>query len=105
MGFLGDIMPAATRLNDNSTGHPHCYPARPVVEGSPNVFTNGRNSVRSGDAWAVHGACVAHSPHGGSSSSGSSTVFINGKPAVRIGDSISCGDAVAEGSPNVFIGG
>lgn len=98
-------MPAATRVNDNSTGHPHCFPARPVIQGSPNVFCNGRNSIRVGDAWAVHGACPDHSPHGGSSSSGSGTVYINGKAAVRIGDAISCGDTVAEGSSNVFIGG
>jgi len=35
---------------------------------------------------------------------GSSTVFINGKSAIKIGDSTACGDAVADGSGNVFIG-
>ena len=37
--------------------------------------------------------------------SGSPDVFINGRAAGRVGDSVSCGGSVAEGSPNVFIGG
>ena len=98
-------MPAATRLGDMSTGHPHCYPATPAVEASTDVFVNGKGLVRIGDTWASHGACSDHSPHSGSSSGGSATVFINGKGAVRIGDDISCGDTVAEGSSSVFIGG
>lgn len=98
-------MPASVRKGDMSSGHPHCYPATPAVEGSPNVFVNNRAAVRLGDAWATHGACDQHTPHSGVSSSGSSSVFINGKAACRIGDSISCGDTMAEGSPNVFIGG
>lgn len=98
-------MPAVVRLGDNSTGHPHCYPARPSTSGSPNVFINGRAAHRLGDSWAVHGACPDHSPHGGAASSGSTTVFVNGQPLCRVGDAISCGDTMASGSPNVFAGG
>jgi len=98
-------MPAVVRLGDVSTGHPHCYPSRPNIEGSPNVFVNGKPVHRLGDAWAEHGACPVHSPHDGVASSGSATVFVNGKAICRIGDSISCGDTMAEGSPNVFAGG
>lgn len=98
-------MPPVVRLGDISAGHPHCYPPRPNIEGSPNVFVNGKAVHRLSDAWAVHGACPDHSPHGGAASSGSSTVFVNGRPVCRIGDAISCGDTMAEGSPNVFAGG
>lgn len=98
-------MPAVVREGDMSTGHPHCYPPTPANSGSPNVFINGIPAIRLNDSWETHGACPLHSPHSGSSSSGSSTVFCNGKPLCRVGDSISCGDTMAEGSPNVFAGG
>jgi uncharacterized Zn-binding protein involved in type VI secretion len=98
-------MPAVVRVGDMSAGHPHCYPPTPAVSGSPDVFVNGKAAVRVGDSWATHGACPVHSPHSGSSSSGSSSVFVNGKALCRVGDSISCGDTMAQGSPNVFAGG
>jgi uncharacterized Zn-binding protein involved in type VI secretion len=48
-------------------------------------------------------------PHSPELESGSGSVFINGKQAGRIGDSLECssgsGDAIAQGSTNVFIGG
>ena len=52
-------MPAATRKGDNCTGHDAC-PSVPLVEGSPNVFINGRSAGRLGDHYASHG-CVTHS--------------------------------------------
>ncbi|MBR1602595.1 MAG: hypothetical protein IJ667_04060 [Synergistaceae bacterium] len=56
-------MPAAARLNDVCTGH-SCFPPRVNVQGSPNVFTNGRPNHRQGDAWETH--CCTHpdEPHG-----------------------------------------
>lgn len=92
-------MPAAHRLADRCTGH-GCYPSRPNIEGSPNVFVNSRPAHRVGDAWGVHccGSC-----HGGNAASGSPNVFVNGKPKCRIGDAVSCGSAMATGSPNVFV--
>ena len=100
-------MPPAARLADICTGH-ECFPSRPNVEGSPNVFVNGRNWHRQGDAWDVH--CCTHPdvPHGCHASvlaSGSSTVYVNGKQAGRIGDPVACGSSVATGSGNVFAGG
>lgn len=96
-------MPQATRINDNCTGHDAC-PPRPLVEGSPNVFTNGRNQGRVGDSYTVH-SCPEHAPHTGVIASGSATVFVNGRQAGRIGDPVSCGSSVAEGSSDVIIGG
>lgn len=91
-------MPGVVRLGDISEGHPHCYPGRPNIEASSDVIVNGKGAHRLGDAWAVHGACPDHSPHGGVASSGSATIFVNGKPICRIGDAISCGDTMIEGS-------
>lgn len=98
-------MPSAHRLGDIGTGH-SCYPPRPNVEASPNVFVNGIAWHRQGDAWGVH--CCPGSPppcHAGTLSAGSSTVFVNGKQAARVGDPVSCGSAAAIGSSNVFAGG
>lgn len=89
------------RLGDKSCGH-GCYPSRPNIEASENVFVNGRGVHRVGDEWEVHG-CV-QCRHGGRASSGSSTVFANGKAVCRVGDSIDCGDVMCEGSENVFVG-
>jgi len=94
-------MPAVTRKGDMSKGHKP-YPPRPSIEGSPDVFVNGKAAHRQGDKWDVHcsGDC-----HDGVLSSGSSTVFVNGKQLGRVGDPISCGDTVEEGSPDVYAGG
>ncbi len=96
-------MPAATRQGDNDTGHDAC-PPRGLAGCSPNVFINGKGAGRVGDAYPAHG-CPVHPPHGGNIASGSSSVFINEIPAGRVGDSVSCGGSVAQGSPNVVIGG
>ena len=98
-------MPGVVRFGDSSAGHPHCYPPRPNVEASPNVFCNGRAVHRLGDAWASHGSCPDHVPHAGTASSGSGNVFVNKKSICRIGDGISCGDTMAQGSGNVFANG
>jgi len=95
-------MPAATRLNDNCTGHDSC-PSVPLVEGSPNVIVNGQPAGRLGDHYASHG-CVVHPGHQDVITTGSSKVIINGKPAARIGDAVSIGGAVQDGSGNVIFG-
>lgn len=96
-------MSSATRLGDNNTGHDSCAPV-PLVSASPNVFINGKGAGRVGDTYAAHG-CPVHPSHSGAVASGSGSVFINGRAAARVGDPVTCGGSVAEGSPNVFIGG
>lgn len=93
-------MPPACRLHDPCTGH-GCYPSRPNVQGSPNVFTNSLPNHRQTDAWDSHccGGC-----HSSQLAQGSPTVFINSLQAGRVGDPVACGSRVMEGSPNVFIG-
>lgn len=96
-------MPQSTRQGDLDTGHDAC-PPRGLSGHSPNVFVNGIPAGRVGDDYPPHG-CDLHDPHSGVIASGSATVFINGIRAGRIGDPVSCGGSVAQGSPNVFIGG
>lgn len=95
-------MPSVSRKGDNCTGH-GCFPPRPSVEGSDNVFINEIPALRVGDGFASH--CCGPVCHGGNVSVGSSKVFVNGKPLARIGDDVSCGSALSEGSANVFAGG
>lgn len=96
-------MPPVTRLGDVCTGH-GCFPPRPSISASSNVFANGIPVLRVGDAYAPHG-CISCSTHPGNLSSGSSTVYVNGIPVGRVGDSVTCGSSVASGSPDVIIGG
>ena len=46
-------MPGVARLGDSCTGH-GCWPSRSNVEGSPDVYVNGRPAHAVGHAWAVH---------------------------------------------------
>lgn len=100
-------MPAVLRLGDPCTGH-ECWPPRPNIEGSPNVYVNGKPAHRQGDAYDVH--CCTHPgvPHGCHDSilaQGSSSVYVNGIPLGRVGDAVMCGGFGSGGSPNVFAGG
>lgn len=89
------------RLGDLSMGH--CFPPRPNVGASGNVFINGRGAHRVTDPWPVH--CCGSSCHSSISVAGSTSVFVNGLSQMRIGDVLSCGELAAAGSPNVFAGG
>ena len=51
-----------------------------VVEGSPDVFINGKPAAVQGDATGCGGSIVT----------GSSGVFINGKPMAASGDAAPC---------------
>lgn len=92
-------MPPVARLGDICTGH-GCFPPRPNISGSPNVFANMIPVHRQGDAWAVH--CCPPPCHAGVLARGAPTVFANNRQVGRIGDPVSCGSLVATGSPNVF---
>lgn len=92
----------ATRMGDRDSGHDAC-PPRNLISASENVIINGKGAGRTGDEYPPH-ECGIHLPHSGFIATGSNTVYINGKRAARIGDAVSCGGAVAEGSPDVYIG-
>lgn len=71
-----------------------------AIEGSENVFVNGKGIVRIGDKVASHGL----SPHSPTPPmiEGSTNVFVNGIGAVRAGDKASCNHIIT-GSANVSI--
>lgn len=91
-------MAAVTRKGDKCTGHGP-YPPRPNNEGSPDVFVNNKPAHRKGDTWETHGHTASPPDE---LAEGATTVFVNGQPLGRIGDPVTCGSAVAQGSPNVF---
>lgn len=95
-------MPNVTRIGDVCTGH-GCFPPRPNVGGSPNVFVNNIAVHRRSDPWAPH--CCGPSCHASALASGSGTVFANFLDVCRIGDPVACGSASAQGSTNVYAGG
>ena len=92
-------MPGVVRLGDRCSGH-DCFPPRPCISASPNVFTNGKGTHRVGDSWAKH--CCGKHCHTGIAVNGSSTVLVNGKGVFRQGDLINCGSKGNECSPNVI---
>lgn len=94
-------MPAVARLGDLCTGH-GCFPPRPSVSASPNVFANLIPVHRQSDSWAVH---CCKTCHGSVLAKGSPNVFANNLQVGRIGDPVACGSVVASGSPNVFANG
>lgn len=90
-------------LGDTTTGH-GCFPPRPgsaAYGSSCNVFVNNIPVHCVGDAWNDH-SCGNTTHSGTSVATGSSTIKAGGKAVARIGDLISCGDAIAGGSGNVF---
>lgn len=106
-------MPPQGRLGDrafnpaDAHGCPGCpHPViGPAIQGSGDVLTNDRPSLRIGDP-GVHAACCG--PNTWNAASGSGTVLINGIPAHRLSDTTAhCGGTgkLIEGSENVITGG
>lgn len=91
-------MRGIVRLGDICTGH-GCWPPRPSVTASQDVFVNGRGVVRVGDGWAVH-CCVTC--HASNQANGAPSYFANGRNVARIGDAIACGSSNATGSQDCF---
>ena len=96
-------MPPCHRKGDICTGH-SCFPPRPSVQGSPNVFTNNIPQHRLTDKWAVH-ACGPPPGHSSVLCQCSPNVFANTLAVARKGDPVCCGSACATHSPNVFANG
>lgn len=102
-------MSAISRIGDYTLGEfVGCFlPATPILDGSPNVFANGKAVATIGSNLPTHQCNIGNTViiHSGRViSTGSGKVFVNGKAAASIGSQINCGDTVANGSPNVFVG-
>lgn len=105
-------MPPQARVGDSSQvaadahGCPTCPHTSigPATQGSCNVLTNGRPSVRVGD-MGIHAACCG--PNTWNAKTGSSSVLINGRKAHRLADLVQhCGGIgqTIQGSSNVDVG-
>jgi uncharacterized Zn-binding protein involved in type VI secretion len=99
-------MPAICRVGDICSGH-DCFPPRPIITGSEDVFLNGKGVARLGDALTFHCKPCGKNPrcHPSTIAGGSSSVFVNGIAVARIGDPIACGSVCATASPDVGGGG
>jgi uncharacterized Zn-binding protein involved in type VI secretion len=87
-------MPFVARLGDIVGGGA-------IVNGSNTVTANGIPVAQLGSVVSGHGI----GPHAASVIAvASPTVFANGIPIARLGDIASCGDVVANASPNVTAG-
>lgn len=97
-------MPLITNTGGISSGHPPCFPPTGTSAKSPNVFAEGAEVIREGDAWSIHVNCVGI-PDQPVQTGCSATVFVNGKGVSRKGDGLSCGGTVAStGTGTVFAG-
>lgn len=106
-------MPGAVRLRDKATavdshGRKRCSHvvtgfAATITQGSKNVFTNGRPSVRMADK-GMHRKCCG--PNRFTQVQGSMNVYVNGRNFVRLGDkTLHCGGKgkMVQASMNVFV--
>lgn len=90
-------MPAACRLGDLCTGH-GCWPSRPNMSASTDVFIEDRGAHRVTDLWQPH---TCKSTHDGITIGGSPDVFINDQACARVGDPVDCGSSILTGSATV----
>jgi len=103
MAIVGMIMAeGAARLGDFDSGHGP-WPPRNNLQGSPDVFINGKPAHRQGDQWAIHCAPKLGC-HPSTLAMGSPSVFTNGKGQGRRNDLVACGSRIMTSSSDVFVG-
>lgn len=85
-------MPGIVRKNQDTTGGLN-------IQGSSNVFVNGKGAVRINDLVLGHGPGTHGAPY---MAQGSPNVFVNGKKVCRKGDIANCGHPASSASNNVF---
>ncbi|HEJ9094207.1 TPA: polymorphic toxin type 46 domain-containing protein [Serratia odorifera] len=93
-GGLGEVLGSMSWAPRHVTGV--------LVDGSPNVYINGRAAIR---AHLSFGECAEDGPAKKVVAQGSAKVYINDLPAARINDLLACSAEIHSGSPNVIIGG
>lgn len=90
-------MPSIVRVGDYTTGH-GCHPGRPCITGASTVFANGKAVHRVGDAQDTH--CCGSDCHDSVTVGQGRQVFVEGKEIAFVGYSTTCGDTLAQGSPD-----
>lgn len=89
-GFFGSALGGALSQMGSRTG--------PIIEGSPDVFIEGRPAARMTDKAACS---KESSPQ--PIVEGSETIFVNGLPLSRLGHQLLCGAKIDEGAKSVFM--
>ncbi|QDH17193.1 PAAR domain-containing protein [Swingsia samuiensis] len=100
-GAVGSYLSSKTENIGENIGSKMQASTGLVVEGSSNVFINGKPAAFV--TKKVVCSKIGH-PSGDMVAEGASTVFINGQPAGRVGDQVVCGGKIMAGSSNVIIG-
>lgn len=96
-------MPDISTYVDRCHGHDDCEP-RDFAERSANVFAEGFEVTREGDALKKHG-CGIHSPHSAKVTCGYPSVTANGMRVAYIGASVDCASGTVDtGRPSVRLG-
>lgn len=98
-------MPAVALEGKLSTGHGCFPPTNAVGPYTEKTYINGlKVQLLNHTKYAAHACGIVHTEDDRITSSASSTFFFEGKQVCRIGDDIACGDYIAQGSENTFIG-
>jgi uncharacterized Zn-binding protein involved in type VI secretion len=94
-----------SRVTDLCTGH-YCFPPRPSLSGSPEVYVNDLAMHRKTDIWEIH--CCPDDPddicHAGQTETGSASVYCNDRNVARVKDWVDCGSVILQGSIEVWVG-
>ena len=90
------------RINDNCSGH-ECWPPRPSISGSPNVFVNNQRVERYNDELEIH-CCTEDKDdcHNGLHIGVRNVKANNRSVQIRF-DPIDCGSVCDECSGNVMV--
>lgn len=88
------------RKCDVCSGH-GCWPPRPLITGSKNVYVNNRQMGRMTDLYPDH-CCI--DCHPGAVADGSKVTYANNLRVARHSDPVTCGSTCMEHSPNVKSG-
>lgn len=90
-----------SRLGDMTTGH-GCFPPQKTIQGSTNVFIEGKPAFRQLDAAQPHCCKYCHPTN---AIKGSMTVYVNQRQLMRVTDPCNCGSRMMTGARTVRAGG
>lgn len=99
-------MPAVALESKQSTGH-GCFPPTAAIGPytTTSYFNGLKIQLKDTTKYAPHSCgLVTHQDMERLVTTASSTFYFEGKQVARISDDIACGDCIAEGSENAFIG-
>lgn len=93
-------MPLISRQGDLTSGH-SCFPPTPPANWSSTVTVNGKGVILKGCSIVPHCCPGCHS----GTYNGDHSVSIEGRSVQCQGDPVTCGDKLAQHSPDVSVDG